>query len=106
MTESPQSKLLAILSSPWLISGLFIAVLLACPRIAALQEKVNPTGALVKGFLDRVNTYVNLKKKLEAGLTPLSPSDRTSGVQQHQTELAQRIRTARRGAKPGDDRVA
>jgi hypothetical protein len=66
------------------------------------QDKVNPTGAAVKGFLDRVNDYVERKKKLEDGLAPLSPSDRTSGIEQRQTELAKRIREARRGAKPGD----
>jgi hypothetical protein len=66
------------------------------------QEKVNPTGEKVKGFLDRVEAYLALKKKLESGLTPLAPSDRTSGIEQRQTALAERIRTARQNAKPGD----
>jgi hypothetical protein len=82
--------------------GCLLAGLLGASATATPQDKVNPTGAKVKGFLDRVDGYVNVKKKLEAGLTPLSPSDRTSGVEQRQTALAERIRAARRGAKPGD----
>ncbi|MQA30608.1 MAG: hypothetical protein GEU82_12365 [Luteitalea sp.] len=79
-----------------------MACVLASVLTAAGQKKVNPTGAQVKAFLDRVNAYVEMKQKLEDGLTPVSPSDRTSGVEQHRTALAERIRAARRGARQGD----
>jgi hypothetical protein len=86
-----------------LLAGLFGAGVLAAPQnTPAPQNKVNPTGAKVKSFLDRVYAYVTLKKELEAGLPPLSPSDSTSRIEQHQAALAERIRAARRSAKPGD----
>jgi hypothetical protein len=89
-------------NAPVKLIGCLLASLLCVSAIGAPQEKVNPTGAKVKGFLDRVNAYVAAKKKLEAGLTPLSPSDRTTGIEQRQQALAERIRAARRDAKPGD----
>jgi len=76
--------------------------LLSATLGATTQQTVNPTAAEVKAFLDRVNAYAEMRKKLESGLTPLEPSDRTSGVEQHRTALAERIRAARRGARPGD----
>jgi hypothetical protein len=100
VTQAPRSKLLA--NSPALLISCLVAALLGRPPAATSQETVNRTGAQVKAFLDRLNEYVELKKKLEGGLTPVSPSDRTSGVEQHQAALASRIRAARKAAKPGD----
>jgi len=65
-------------------------------------EKVNPRAATLQGFNERVKQYVALKKKLESGLPQPQPSDRTTTVEQHRTELAQRIKDARTNAKPGD----
>jgi hypothetical protein len=101
VTHPAPSKFLANQSGRPL-SWLLAVLLLAAPTVARAQDKVNPTGAQVKGFLDRVNAYSELRKKLEKGLTPVKPSDRTSGVEQHEKILADRIRAARRGAKPGD----
>jgi hypothetical protein len=100
VTHVPQSKLLA--NSRFMLISYLMAAFLAFGTTAAPQETVNRTAAQVKAFLDRLNTYVEMKKKLEAGLTPVSPSDRTSGVEQHRAVLAERIRAARKDAKPGD----
>ena len=100
MTHAPRSKLLA--NSPPLLIIFLIAALLGVAPTATSQETVNRTGAQVKGFLDRLNEYLELKKKLESGLPPVSPSDRTSGVEQHRSALADRTRAARKSAKPGD----
>jgi hypothetical protein len=96
----PSSNLLA--NPAGKLIGCLLLGLLAASATAAPQDKVNPTGAKVKGFLDRVDAYVAVKKKLEGGLTPLSPSDRTAGIEQRHSALAERIRAARRDAKPGD----
>jgi hypothetical protein len=89
---------------PLLPSGgwLIITMLLGMPALASAQDKVNPTAVQVKAFLDRVNAYVEARKDLEKGLTPVSPSDSTNGVEQHTAALADRIRAARRGARQGD----
>jgi hypothetical protein len=99
--QAPRSKLPANYRANRLI-WLLTASLLAVPQIAKPQEKVNPTGAQVKAFLDRVNAYVEARQQLEQGLTPVSPGDRSSGVEQREAVLADRIRAARRGARPGD----
>jgi hypothetical protein len=99
--QAPQSKLSANYPFPPLFC-LATVLLLAVPQIAAPQDKVNPTGAQVKAFLDRVNAYVEQRKELEKGLKPLSPTDQTSAVEQREAVLAERIRAARRGARQGD----
>jgi hypothetical protein len=82
---------------------LTLAVWVSSQRPAAAQDsRVNPQAATVKGFEDRLEQYVALKKKLESGLPPLQPKDRTGDVEAHKSELAQRIREARKGAKQGD----
>jgi hypothetical protein len=74
-------------------------------RPATGQEKdakVNPTGAAMKGFLDRVNEYIALQKKLDDGLPKLKTREDTGKIEEHQAALAERIREARKDAKPGD----
>jgi hypothetical protein len=101
VTQRSHSKLFANLTVQ-LISCLILMIVVAADAVAGPQEKVNPTGAQVKGFLDRVNDYVDAKKKLEGDLPPVSPSDRTAGVEHHRAALAERIRAGRQGARPGD----
>src|SRR6478736_1109368 len=82
-----------------------LAAWIIAPLPAAAQEggdKVNPQAARLHGFTERLNESVALKKKLETGLPRPQPSERTTGVEQHRAELAQRIQAARKGAKPGD----
>jgi len=65
-------------------------------------DKVNPHAARLHGFTERLDAYVALKKKLESGLPHPQPSDRTTSIEQHRTELAARIKQARTSAKQGD----
>jgi hypothetical protein len=88
--------------SAHLLAWSLTALLLASTAAAGSQDKVNPTGAQVKAFLDRINEYTEARKKLEKGLEPVKPSDRTGGVEQHEKVLADRIRAARQGARQGD----
>jgi hypothetical protein len=101
VTDARASKLLASFALR-LSSRLIIAVLLGLPALASAQDKVNPTAVQVKAFLDRVNAYVEARKDLEKGLTPVSPSDSTTAVEQHTAALAGRVRATRRGARQGD----
>lgn len=66
------------------------------------QPRVNADAATLKRFNDRIEAYVALQKKLQEGLPALSPSDRTAGIEAHQKALADRIRQARKAAKPGE----
>jgi hypothetical protein len=92
--------------STWPVSLAGIAACLAIvtmPLTGAAQERrVNPTGAAIKGFLDRANAYVELQKKEDNGLPKLAPRDDTSKMEVHQRALAARMRLARPTAKSGD----
>jgi hypothetical protein len=68
---------------------------------APAQERVNPRGAAIKAYLDRVNQYVALTKKLDEGLSP-SPTKDPEKIEARRDALAVRIRRARQDAKRGD----
>jgi hypothetical protein len=97
------SKVLATTAGMLLAGTVGAWIIAPAPMIAQhTEEKVNPHAATLQGFSDRLKAYVALKKKLEAGLPQPQPSDRTTNVEHHRTELAQRIKEARNGAKQGD----
>jgi hypothetical protein len=103
VTRKQSSKLLARTTGP--IIACVVAASIIPPARAFAQEggnKVNPHAARLHGFTERLDRFAALKKKLEAGLPQVQPSDRTTTAEQHRTELAQRIREARKGAKQGD----
>jgi hypothetical protein len=87
--------MLACAVAAWMIAP-------AAPRAQESGAKVNPYAARLNSFNERLEQYVALKKKLEGGLGKPQPSDRTTGIEKHRTELAQRIKEARTDAKQGD----
>ena len=93
------SKLLATMAA-----GGLCAVLAAHQGDPAQDtpSKTNATGATVKGFLDRVNAYLELQKKAEDGLPKLSKDEDPSKIEAHQAALAGRLKLARQHARPGD----
>jgi hypothetical protein len=62
----------------------------------------NPKAAAIKGFVDRINEYVALQKKVDDGLPKLSGRDDPSKIEAHQAAMAGRIKLARAAAKRGD----
>jgi hypothetical protein len=82
-----------------------LCAVLAAPvaaRARGGQRAENPHAAKIQAFKERLKQYVDLKKKLEAGLPKAAPSDRTTKVEVRQDELAERVRRARKGARQGD----
>lgn len=111
MTPSKSSsKLLAITAGQLISAILLIATpAIAQPAATAQQrgrsgssDKVNPNAAAMKGFIDRVNAYVALQKKVDNGLPKLRGDETSSEIEAHQAAMAARIKLARRNAKPGD----
>ncbi len=68
----------------------------------AAQDSTTDREAILKAFIDRVNAYVDLTKKLDNGLPRLKPEPATTTVEANEHMLASRIREARKNAKPGD----
>jgi len=103
VTEQQPSKVLAKTAGRVGAAALAAWIIASLPSYAQEgADKVNPQAARLHAFNERLNAYVALKKKLEAGLPQPHPSDRTTAVERRQTELAQRIQDARKDAKPGD----
>jgi hypothetical protein len=67
-----------------------------------VQERVNPQAAQVKAFSDRVNQYVELRKKVEASLPPLKETKDPAQLKSREQALGEAIRSARADAKAGD----
>jgi hypothetical protein len=103
VTEQQPSKVLAKTAGRLAAGALAAWIIAPLPSVAQEGgEKVNPQAARLHGFTARLNEYVALKKKLEAGLPKPQPSDRPTAVEQQRTGLAERIQDARKGAKQGD----
>src|SRR5262249_23985364 len=74
---------------PWLNAGSVIG-----PGAVA-NGQVNQDSRILKEFTDRVQAYVKLQKRLEAGLPPLKGKANPVQIAAHQDTLAQAIREAR-----------
>jgi len=72
------------------------------PPAAAKDQPVNPDAQALAGFLDRVNEYVKLHKKLEDSLPHLPKEATPQQIDKNQRELGQMIQDARKDAKQGD----
>ena len=56
----------------------------------------------LKTFTDRVQSYVEMQKNLEASLPTLKPTEDVAQIVEHQHALAKKIADARRDARQGD----
>jgi hypothetical protein len=66
------------------------------------DQPVNPDAKALAAFLERVNQYVELHRKLEDALPHLSKESTPKQIDTHQRTLGEQIQKARRGAKAGD----
>jgi hypothetical protein len=97
------SKLLANRVLP-LICGLSVVGAMFGPSAVhtAGPQSVNPDAEKLKAFNDRVQKYIELEKKLEGPLPSVGKTDDPAKIEAHRKALAEAIRSARRGARPGD----
>jgi hypothetical protein len=63
---------------------------------------VNADSAIIVQFQKRVAEYVQLRKNIEAHMPPLKATGSIEKIEQHEKELGDEIRIARRNAKQGD----
>lgn len=66
------------------------------------QKPTNPDATVLLDFNQRVKAYVDLRKKADDGAPPLKETEDAAKIKIAQSALAQRIMTARAGAKRGD----
>ena len=91
MTVHLASKLVAI-----------AAIQLVCSALLAGQERVNPQAEAMAHFSERVTAYLALQKRVEGTLTSQKQTNDPERINLHVANLANGIRAARAGAKPGD----
>lgn len=86
----------------FLLAASLGAVFAVGSRGSVQSPRENRDALLVADFETRIAEYVQLHKKEAAQLPPLKPTDSPARINDYQTELAQKIRDARRGAREGD----
>jgi len=66
------------------------------------KPAVNPQAALVADFKDRIDKYVELRKKADDSAPPLKKTPEPAEIRAAQDALGERVGAARTGAKHGD----
>jgi hypothetical protein len=76
----------------------------AMPGLSAARQApaVNPTGAAVLAFKQRLDDYVKVHKRADAQVPSLSETSDPAKISQREVALGEAIRALRAGAKPGD----
>jgi hypothetical protein len=69
---------------------------------AKTDDAVNPRARTLAAFEQRLEDYVAMKKKLDDGLPPAAPGDTIAAIEARKKLLADRLKSARQNAKPGD----
>jgi hypothetical protein len=72
------------------------------PATQAGTQKVNPDAQLLADFKSRIDNYMELHNRLEKQAPPLKETKDPAQIKASQDGLAQKIREARKDAKPGE----
>src|ERR1700726_4012505 len=100
----PGSHKMTLLKQVFLISSLQLALTALSTLQAQDQpsQKVNQDALVLQDFKSRIAEYLKLRKKLEAEMHKLKPTEWSAKIAEHEHELARKIRSARRRARQGD----
>ena len=79
----------------------YVVVLTIATGVGLAQPTVDPSAALVSDFQNRVAEYIKLRKQAAGPLERLKPTNAAEKITAHEETLAERIRNARSGVKPG-----
>ncbi len=82
----------------WFLTAIILPAAGAC----AAHVTVNRQAMIFKEFSDRVQHYVELHKRAEAGLPPLKKNSSATEIHNHEAALAGAIRSARPNARHED----
>jgi hypothetical protein len=74
----------------------------ACAGQSNAQTRVNPDAQVLADFKERVDDYVDLRKKADDGAPPLRETADPAEIKAAQAALAKRLMAARAGARHGD----
>jgi hypothetical protein len=87
-----------------------VVVLLSCLMLTCVseaqqspgQERVNPDAQVLQDFKDRIDKYIKLRKQLEDQGPSMKETEDPARIKAWQDTLATNMRSARKGARPGE----
>ena len=89
-----------------LVAAVLSVLALQVGNAGALQTnnetRTNPDAKVLADFNERVDAYIDLRKKADDGAPPLKETSDPANIKTAQTALAARIAAARTGARHGD----
>jgi hypothetical protein len=84
------------------VVGVAALTSLAWAAAGFAQPRVNPQAAAMADFTRRITAYLDLQKRVTAGLPPLKRTADPSEIAVREAALGDAIRAGRAGARPGD----
>jgi hypothetical protein len=84
------------------LSVLVVQVTTGSAPQASNQTRVNPSAKVLADFKDRIDAYIDLRKKADDGVPPLKETEHPAEITIAQETLARHIVAARAAAKHGD----
>ena len=85
-----------------LLIALGIAVAETGSQNAINREQPNPQALVLADFAKRIEQYMDMRNKVEKGSAEQKETSDPAEIRGAQLKLAERIRTARKDARPGD----
>jgi hypothetical protein len=93
MTQKLSRRILLLVSS----------VVMSCATAGTdAQTRTNPDAQLLADFQKRIDTYMDLHKRIEKESPPLKETKEPYRIQASQEVMARKIQEARKSAKPGE----
>jgi hypothetical protein len=93
MTQQLSGRVLILVSS----------VVMSCATAATdAQTRTNPDAMILADFQKRIDTYMDLHKRIEKESPPLKETKEPYKIQASQEVMARKIQEARKSAKPGE----
>jgi hypothetical protein len=85
-----------------LLVAVALGMLVHGSALAAQDKPVNPQAAVLMDFKDRIDKYVELRKKADDSAPAQKKTPEPSEIKDAQHALGERVGVARKGAKQGD----
>jgi hypothetical protein len=95
-------ELIRCLASLFLGIGLSVHAARPASGSAAGRHQANPDAVVLADFRQRIDGYLEVHRDVEKGSARLKETDDPAKIREAQVALAQRIRAARKDARPGD----
>lgn len=103
MTRMRNGRIGVLCTRRWMrVVGVAALTSLAWAAAGFAQPRVNPQAAAMADFHNRITAYLDLQKRVTAGLPSLKRTDNPAEITLREIALGEAVRAGRAGARPGD----